>query len=52
MPVTNTPNASIEYEVHGSGPSLVLVNGLGLGRGGSAWGTSPATWRISSATWA
>ena len=34
MPVTNTPNASIEYEVHGSGPSLVLINGLGLGRWG------------------
>ena len=34
MPVTNTRNASIEYEVHGSGPSLVLVNGLGLGRWG------------------
>ena len=34
MPVTNTPNASIEYEVHGSGPSLVLVNGLGFGRWG------------------
>jgi 3-oxoadipate enol-lactonase len=34
VPVTNTPNASIEYEVHGSGPSLVLVNGLGLGRWG------------------
>ena len=34
MPVTNTPNASLEYEVHGSGPSLVLINGLGLGRWG------------------
>ena len=34
MPVTNTPNASLEYEVHGSGPSLVLINGLGFGRWG------------------
>ena len=34
MPVTNTPNATLEYEVHGSGPSLVLVNGLGFGRWG------------------
>ena len=34
MPVTNTRKASIEYEVHGSGPSLVLINGLGLGRWG------------------
>jgi 3-oxoadipate enol-lactonase len=34
VPVTNTRNASIEYEVHGSGPSLVLVNGLGFGRWG------------------
>src|SRR5215210_7038718 len=34
MPVTNTRNATLEYEVHGSGPSLVLVNGLGFGRWG------------------
>ena len=34
MPVTNTRNATLEYEVHGSGPSLVLINGLGLGRWG------------------
>jgi 3-oxoadipate enol-lactonase len=34
VPVTNTRNATIEYEVHGSGPSLVLVNGLGFGRWG------------------
>ena len=34
MPVTNTRNATLEYEVHGSGPSLVLINGLGFGRWG------------------
>ena len=34
MPVTNTRNAVLEYEVRGSGPSLVLINGLGFGRWG------------------
>ena len=34
VPVTDTRNATLEYEVRGSGPSLVLVNGLGFGRWG------------------
>jgi 3-oxoadipate enol-lactonase len=32
--VMTTENASIEYEVRGAGPSLVLINGLGFGRWG------------------
>ncbi len=42
MPVTTTKNATVkttrnatlEYDVHGEGPSLVLINGLGFGRWG------------------
>jgi pimeloyl-ACP methyl ester carboxylesterase len=30
----STQNARIGYEVHGAGPSLVLINGLGFGRWG------------------
>jgi len=30
----STQNATIDYEVRGAGPSLVLVNGLGFGRWG------------------
>jgi len=30
----STQNATIDYEVHGAGPSLVLINGLGFGRWG------------------
>jgi 3-oxoadipate enol-lactonase len=30
----STENATIDYEVHGAGPSLVLINGLGFGRWG------------------
>jgi 3-oxoadipate enol-lactonase len=32
--VTTTRNASVEYDVRGAGPSLVLINGLGFGRWG------------------
>ena len=34
MPVVRTQNATIDYEVRGAGPSLVLINGLGFGRWG------------------
>jgi pimeloyl-ACP methyl ester carboxylesterase len=34
VPVTTTRNASVEYEIRGAGPSLVLINGLGFGRWG------------------
>jgi 3-oxoadipate enol-lactonase len=30
----STQNATIDHEVHGAGPSLVLINGLGFGRWG------------------
>ena len=32
MPVAITENTSIDYDVQGDGPPLVLVNGLGFGR--------------------
>lgn len=34
MTSVRTRNATIDYEVSGSGPSLVLINGLGFGRWG------------------
>jgi 3-oxoadipate enol-lactonase len=34
MPEVSMQNATIDYEVHGAGPSLVLINGLGFGRWG------------------
>jgi 3-oxoadipate enol-lactonase len=34
MPVTITQNTSIDYDVHGEGPPLILINGLGFGRWG------------------
>jgi pimeloyl-ACP methyl ester carboxylesterase len=34
MPEVSTENATIDYEVHGAGPSLVLINGMGFGRWG------------------
>jgi 3-oxoadipate enol-lactonase len=34
VPVVRTQNATIDYEVRGAGPSLVLINGLGFGRWG------------------
>jgi 3-oxoadipate enol-lactonase len=30
VPVTITQNATIDYDVHGEGPPLVLINGLGF----------------------
>ncbi len=32
MPVAITENTSIDYDIHGEGPPLVLINGLGFGR--------------------
>ena len=32
MPVTITENTSIDYDVHGEGPPLLLIGGLGFGR--------------------
>ena len=32
MPVMLTEDTSIDYDVHGEGPPLILVNGLGFGR--------------------
>jgi 3-oxoadipate enol-lactonase len=34
LPVSSTENATVEYEVRGAGPSLVLINGMGFGRWG------------------
>jgi 3-oxoadipate enol-lactonase len=34
VPVTITENTSIDYDVQGEGPPLLLVNGLGFGRWG------------------
>lgn len=34
MPVTVTDNTSIDYDIQGKGPALVLINGLGFGRWG------------------
>ena len=34
MTSVSTKNATIDYEVQGAGPSLVLINGLGFGRWG------------------
>jgi 3-oxoadipate enol-lactonase len=34
VPVVRRQNATIDYEVRGAGPSLVLINGLGFGRWG------------------
>jgi hypothetical protein len=32
MPVMLTHDSSIDYDVHGDGPFLLLINGLGFGR--------------------
>jgi 3-oxoadipate enol-lactonase len=32
VPVMITENTSIDYDVHGEGPPLILINGLGFGR--------------------
>ena len=32
MPVMITDNTSIDYDVHGEGPPLLLIGGLGFGR--------------------
>ena len=32
MPVMITENTSIDYDLHGEGPPLILINGLGFGR--------------------
>lgn len=34
MPVAITRNTSIDYDVHGGGPPLILIGGLGFGRWG------------------
>src|SRR5215213_9441438 len=34
MPVTITENTSIDYDINGEGPPLLLINGLGFGRWG------------------
>lgn len=34
MPVMITDETSIDYDIHGEGPPLVLINGLGFGRWG------------------
>src|SRR3712207_2083197 len=34
LPEVSTQNATIDYEIHGAGPSLVLINGMGFGRWG------------------
>ena len=34
MPVTVTEHTSIDYDIQGEGPALVLINGLGFGRWG------------------
>ena len=32
VPVMLTKQTSIDYDVHGEGPPLILINGLGFGR--------------------
>jgi 3-oxoadipate enol-lactonase len=34
MPLTITENVTIDYDVHGEGPPLILIGGLGFGRWG------------------
>ena len=34
MPVMITKNTSIDYDIHGEGPPLILIGGLGFGRWG------------------
>ena len=34
MPIAITENTSIDYDVQGEGPPLLLINGLGFGRWG------------------
>jgi len=34
MPVAITENTSIDYDIHGEGPPLILIGGLGFGRWG------------------
>ena len=34
MPLTFTENTSIDFDVHGEGPPLILIGGLGFGRWG------------------
>ena len=34
MPVMITQNTSIDYDIHGEGPPLILIGGLGFGRWG------------------
>ncbi len=34
MPVTITESTSIDYDIHGEGPPLLLISGLGFGRWG------------------
>ncbi len=34
MPLTLTENTSIDFDVHGEGPPLILIGGLGFGRWG------------------
>ena len=34
MPLTFTENTSIDFDVHGEGPPLILKGGLGFGRWG------------------
>ena len=58
MPVTTTKNATVkttrnatvEYDVHGEGPSLVLINGLGFGRWGFFKQVSALSGRFATIT--
>jgi len=34
VPVVSTESTTVEYDVRGAGPSLILINGLGFGRWG------------------
>jgi 3-oxoadipate enol-lactonase len=34
VPVTITQNTSIDYDIYGEGPPLIMINGLGFGRWG------------------
>ena len=34
MPLMITEDTSIDYDIHGEGPALILINGLGFGRWG------------------
>ncbi len=50
MPLTITENTSIDYDVQGEGPPLLLINGLGFGRWGWFKQIPAFTWHFRTIT--